>query len=146
LKRHIAPRLVISAAVLVALFLLIQLIPVEQTNPPVEADLTAPDAVKDILRRACYDCHSHETRWPWYGRVAPFSWWLAEHVIEGRADLNFSRWPLFDFEARELMLRDIEKQLVDGTMPLPSYLVGHREARLSDMDRKVLLEWARGGY
>ena len=71
---------------------------------------------------------------------------MAKHVTKGRADLNFSRWPLFDFEARELMLRDIEKQLVDGTMPLPSYLVGHREARLSDMDREVLLEWARAGY
>jgi len=139
-------KLIISAAVLAALFLLIQLIPVEQTNPPVEADLAAPAPVTDILRRSCYDCHSHETTWPWYSRVAPFSWWLAEHVTEGRADLNFSQWPLFDFEARELMLRDIEKQLVDGTMPLRSYVLGHREARLSDRDREILLEWARAGF
>ncbi len=139
-------RFVISAAVLAALFLLIQLIPVDQTNPQVESDLVAPVPVKDILRRSCYDCHSHETSWPWYSRVAPFSWWLAKHVTEGRADLNFSQWPLFDFEARELMLRDIEKQLVDGTMPLRSYVLGHREAGLSDRDREILLEWARAGY
>jgi hypothetical protein len=145
-KRKISRKLITSAAALAALILLIQLIPVEQTNPPVEADLVAPAPVKDILRRACYDCHSHETRWPWYSRVAPFSWWLAEHVTEGRADLNFSQWPLFDFEARELMLRDIEKQLEDGTMPLRSYVLGHREARLSDGDREILLDWARAGY
>ena len=146
MKPRVFRKLIISAAALAALFLLIQLIPVEQTNPPVEADLVAATPVKDILRRACYDCHSHETRWPWYSRVAPFSWWLAEHVTEGRADLNFSQWPLFDFEARELMLRDIEKQLVDGTMPLRSYVLGHREARLSDRDREILLEWARAGF
>ncbi|MCK9996617.1 MAG: heme-binding domain-containing protein [Candidatus Krumholzibacteria bacterium] len=145
MKWKMSRKLIISAAVLAALILLIQLVPVEQTNPPVEADLVAPAPVKDILRRACYDCHSHETRWPWYGRVAPFSWWLAEHVTDGRADLNFSRWPIFDFEARELMLRDIEKQLMDGTMPLGSYVLGHREARLSDRDREVLLEWVRAG-
>ncbi len=146
MKRKMSRRMIISAAVLAALFLLIQLIPVEQNNPPVEANLVAPAPVQDILRRACYDCHSHETSWPWYSRVAPFSWWLAEHVTEGRADLNFSQWPLFDFEVRELMLRDIEKQIVDGTMPLRSYVLGHREARISDRDREILLEWARAGY
>jgi len=146
MKTRVSRKVIISAAVLAALFLFIQLIPVEQANPPVEADLVAPSQVTDILRRACYDCHSHETSWPWYSRVAPFSWWLAEHVSDGRADLNFSRWPLFDFEARELMLRDIEKQIVDGTMPLQSYVLGHREARLSDRDREILLEWARAGY
>ncbi len=146
MKTRVSRKVIISAAVLAALFLFLQLIPVEQANPPVEADLVAPAQVTDILRRACYDCHSHETSWPWYSRVAPFSWWLAEHVRDGRADLNFSRWPLFDFEARELMLRDIEKQIVDGTMPLRSYVLGHREARLSDRDREILLEWARAGY
>lgn len=138
--------LVISAAASAALFLLIQLVPVERTNPPVEADLVAPAPVKDILRRACYDCHSHETRWPWYSRIAPFSWWLAEHVTEGRADLNFSQWPLLDFTARGLFLGDIKKQLEDGDMPLRSYVMGHPEARLSDRDREILLEWVRAGY
>jgi len=145
-KRHFSRKFAIGAAIPAALFLLIQLIPVARTNPPVNADLVAPAPVKDILRRACYDCHSHETRWPWYSRIAPFSWWLAEHVVEGRADLNFSQWPVFDFAARELILRDMEKQLVDGTMPLRSYVLGHPEARISDRDREILLEWVRAGY
>jgi len=146
LKQLAKRRFIISAALLAALILLIQLVPVEKTNPPIESDLVAPVQVKNILQRACYDCHSHETRWPWYSRIAPVSWWLAAHVTEGRADLNFSQWPLFDLETRGLFLRDIEKQLLDGTMPLWSYVVGHREARLSDRDREILLEWARAGY
>jgi len=139
-------RFLIGAAVLAALFLLIQLVPVRRTNPEVEADLVAPAAVKDILKRACYDCHSHETNWPWYSRVAPASWWLVRHVEKGRADLNFSQWPLFDLETRGLYMRDIEKQLTDRTMPLRSYTWGHPEARLMDGDRSLLVAWARSGY
>jgi hypothetical protein len=146
LKRPVKRGFFLSAAVLAALFLLIQWVPVKRTNPPIEADLVAPEQVKNILQRACYDCHSHETRWPWYSRVAPISWWLASHVTAGRADLNFSQWPLFDLETRGLFLRDIEKQLVDGTMPLRSYTVGHPDARLSKEDRALLLEWAREGF
>jgi hypothetical protein len=131
---------------MVALFLLMQLKTVDRTNPAVEADLVAPPAVENLLRRACYDCHSHETRWPWYSRLAPVSWWLADHIRLGRADLNFSQWPLFDTEAKELFLRDIEKQLEDGTMPLRSYTLGHPEARLTAAERTLLVEWARSGY
>ena len=145
MKRPVKRGFFLSAAVLAALFLLIQWVPIKRTNPPIEADLVAPEQVKNILQRACYDCHSHETRWPWYSRVAPISWWLASHVTAGRADLNFSQWPLFDLETRGLFLRDIEKQLVDGTMPLRSYTVGHPDARLSQEDRDLLLEWAREG-
>jgi hypothetical protein len=129
-----------------ALFLLLQLKTVDRTNPPVEADVMAPAAVEEILRRACYDCHSHETDWPWYSRIAPVSWWLEEHVRRGRADLNFSQWPLFDQQAQELFLRDIVKQIEDGTMPPASYELGHPEARLSAAARATLVEWARSGY
>ena len=142
----VTKKFLFGAAVLAALFLLMQLKTVDRTNPPVEADLVAPATVENLLRRACYDCHSHETRWPWYSRLAPVSWWLAEHVRRGRADLNFSQWPLFDAEAQGLYLRDIEKQLEDGTMPLRSYVLGHPEARLSAREKSLLVEWARSGY
>ena len=139
-----APRkFFLGAALFAALFLLIQFVPADRSNPPVGADLVAPAVVKKILKRSCYDCHSNETRWPWYSRIAPVSWWLAEHVEEGRSDLNFSQWPLFDMETRGHLMRDIEKQLTDGSMPLRSYALGHREARLSDRDREILLEWTR---
>ncbi len=146
MNRLVPRKFFLGAALFAALFLGIQFIPSIRSNPPVEADLVAPAQVKEILRRSCYDCHSHETRWPWYSRIAPASWWLAGHVKKGRADLNFSQWPLFDLEARGHLLRDIEKQLTDSTMPLRSYTLGHREARLSDTDREILLEWARAAY
>ena len=97
--------------------------------------------MKAILRRACYDCHSHETHWPWYSRIAPISWWVVEHVDHGRGDLNFSEWPNFDFEAQQIEFLDIAEQVENGEMPLPNYLILHRDARLSDEDRRILLEW-----
>ncbi len=144
--RRVSRNILFGAAATAALFLLIQLKTVDRTNPPVEADLVAPAPIEGLLRRACYDCHSHETRWPWYSRLAPVSWWLDAHVRKGRADLNFSQWPLFDTETQGLFLRDIEKQLEDGTMPLRSYVLGHPSARLTAAEKTVLVEWARGGY
>ena len=119
----------------------IQFVPVTRDNPPVTSELRAPPAVLRILRRSCYDCHSNETRWPWYSRVAPMSWGVADHVHEGRRDLNFSTWPVLDFELQDLAFRDIREQVSEGHMPLRSYLWVHRDARLSDADRKVLLKW-----
>lgn len=72
--------------------LLIQFVPVSRHNPPIVTDMPAPPAVKAILKRACYDCHSHETRWPWYTRIAPLSWMIAADVRVGRRVLNFSTW------------------------------------------------------
>jgi len=135
-----------TAIVSLVVLLGLQLVPVDRTNPPVLSPISAPEEVAKILRRSCYDCHSHETRWPWYSRVAPLSWWIADHVEEGRGDLNFSDWPAFDFELQELAFRDIEKQIEKGEMPLRSYLILHPDARLSEADRQLLLRWARSGF
>lgn len=81
-----------SALGMCVAFILIQFIPVNRINPPVEADVSAPPDVGSVLRRACYDCHSSETRWPWYSHVAPVSWVIAHDVHEGRATLNYSTW------------------------------------------------------
>jgi len=126
----------------VGLLLGIQLVPVDRTNPPVDAEVLASAQVKAILVKACFDCHSHKTRWPWYSRVAPLSWGIAHHIHEGREDLNFSRWPILDFERQDLMLREIAKQLKKGAMPLREYTWLHPEARLSASERRVLLVWA----
>jgi len=134
--------LLLGAAVFVAV---IQVIPARRTNPPVRSDLRAPGEVKEILRRACYDCHSHETVWPWYSRIAPVSWWVVSHVNEARGDLNFSEWPRFDPELAGMALRDIETQVTKEKMPLPSYTILHPGARLSDAERRTLINWARLG-
>lgn len=129
--------------VLVLVLVGLQVVPVDRTNPPVQTALEAPAEVDEILRRACYDCHSHETRWPWYSYVAPVSWFVVGHVNHGRGDINFSEWPVFDFELQEHAFRDIEEQIEKGEMPLRSYKRMHRDAELDEQDRETLLRWAR---
>jgi len=127
---------------LAALLVAIQLVPVDRANPPVETDVAAPPDVARILRRSCYDCHSHETRWPWYAYVAPVSFLVAHDVEEARGDLNFSRWPAFDFDEQNHLFEEIREQVGDGTMPLRQYLWAHPGARLAEEDKRILLEWA----
>ena len=124
-------------------FAALQLKQPERANPPVESDVGAPANVDEILRRACYDCHSHETRWPWYGYVAPVSWWLAEHIEHGRGDMNLSRWPTYDLEEQAYIFKDIREQIVEDEMPLESYRIMHAGARLTEADKQILLKWAR---
>lgn len=131
----------ILAAVL--MFGAIQMMPVERTNPPVESELQVPEEIAAILEKACYDCHSNKTRWPWYSYVAPVSWYLVRHVQRARSDLNFSEWPVFDLELESDALRDIHKQVSRGKMPLKSYKIMHRGARLSRKEREILLRWAK---
>jgi hypothetical protein len=140
-RRH----LIRSTAGLAVLLAGIQLVPVERTNPPVTAEVIAPADVKTILRSACFDCHSNETHWPWYSRVAPISWWMVDHVGEGREELNFSQWPVLDLEAQGDALSDIVQQIEKDEMPLKSYRLGHPEARLDARQKAVLLDWARNG-
>ena len=130
-----------AVGILAVILIGMQIIPVDRTNPPVQSEIQAPDSVTAILERACYDCHSNQTRWPWYSYVAPASWFVVRHVDHGRGDLNFSEWPTFDFEAQELILTDIYEQIEKEAMPLSSYLFLHRGARLAEADRRVLLEW-----
>ena len=77
---------------LLVMLVAFQFVPVERSNPPVETATAPPPSVEEVLRRACFDCHSHETRWPWYSRVAPASWLVARDVHEARQELNFSDW------------------------------------------------------
>jgi hypothetical protein len=141
-RRKLAQRAGLAFAVLVVLA---QFVQPDRSNPPVVSEIAAPPQVAAILKRSCYNCHSNRTEWPWYAYVAPVSWLVADHVEEGRGDLNFSNWPVLDFEAVDDSLRDIEKQVAKGDMPLPQYVWLHPEARLSDEDKAVLLAWARSG-
>ncbi len=129
-------------ASVVLVFVLIQLFPVETKNPPVERDVPASPAVKSVLRRACYDCHSNETQWPWYSRVAPASWLVAHDVREGREALNFSTWNRYDTEHRIESLAESWEEVAEGEMPQWFYLPAHRDAKLSAPDRALLRTWA----
>lgn len=118
------------------------------TNPPVQPghDLLASNAppaeIVSLLRNACYDCHSDETKWPWYSHVAPISWWLVDHVESGRKRLNFSNWPYDDPKRAAKRWRSMGEAVADGDMPLPSYLKGHPEARLTTAQRDAFAKFA----
>ncbi len=98
---------------LLVVFIGIQFVQKEHTNPPIQSELAAPDGVQTILRRSCYDCHSNETRWPWYSRIAPVSWYTVGHVNHARSDMNFSEWPTFDPEEQEHLLEEIREMMDD---------------------------------
>ena len=131
----------VLALLLLLGFVGIQFVPVERSNPPVEEEIAAPPEVAAILERACYDCHSHETRWPWYSRVAPVSWLVAEDVKDGRRHLNFSRWNQYDERRRAGKLREVVELTSEGEMPLWFYLPLHPSARLSSDDLETLAKW-----
>jgi hypothetical protein len=125
----------------VILFVAIQLVPMTRDNPEVEEEVAAPPAVRDILRRACYDCHSHETSWPWYSFVAPMSWLVVSDVHEAREHMNFSTWNDYDEDERSELLEEVWEEVEDGDMPLWFYLPLHPEAKLSDADKQLLQSW-----
>ncbi len=141
MKRKIA---LFLAASIAALGLLQFTNPV-RTNPPAARDLltVAPlsPAIAAVLRAACYDCHSHETQWPWYSRVAPSSWLVVADVKEGREHLNFSDWPSAPERAAKKFDR-ISEVLDYREMPPKKYTLLHPEARISERQRQELLDWS----
>ena len=128
------------ALFIVAVFLLAQVIRLERSNPPVRSDL-APVAAKPVLQRACYNCHSNETTWPWYSNVAPVSWLVAMDVKDGRSHLNFSEWEAYDAVQRIHKLEAIAEELKDGGMPPWYYAFVRRDSRLSEAERNQILAW-----
>jgi hypothetical protein len=133
-------RIVAAGAVV---FVLIQMIPASIGNPPITQDIAAPPQVESILRRGCYDCHSNETRWPWYAHLAPVSWLVTRDVNRGRNRINFSHWDKYSDDPETVIrkLQNIDKFTRNGTMPLWYYLPRHSDARLSDADREVITKW-----
>lgn len=130
--------------IVIGLLLLgIQFVPVPRENPPVVAAITAPDDVQTLLEGSCFDCHSNQTVWPWYSRVAPVSWLVFRDVKKGRGELNFSEWGEYADRRRDHKLEEIEEKVGEGEMPLKYYLPLHPSARLSETDRQTLIDWAK---
>ena len=123
-------------------FIAIQLVPVSRTNPPVQGEFRGSTEVVPVLRRACYDCHSNETVWPWYSRVAPLSWIIAHDVNEGRAVLNFSTWDQLSAAKQAEAIKESWEEIAEGKMPTWYYVALHPEARLSANDQSVLRAWS----
>ncbi|MCA9510247.1 MAG: heme-binding domain-containing protein [Myxococcota bacterium] len=127
----------------VALLAAIQLVPVDRSNPPVTSEVPADPATREILRRACYDCHSNETRWPWYARVAPVSWLVAHDVEEGREHVNFSTWNEYTAKKQRKKLDEVWEEVEEGEMPLWFYVPLHPDAKLGEADLRAIEAWAK---
>jgi hypothetical protein len=118
-------------------------------NPPIVpghdalASAAPPPAVAAMLKDACYNCHSFETKWPWYSYVAPLSWYVARDVNAGRGALNFSDWPQDDPKRARKRWRHVADEVESGEMPLPIYTRIHRQARLDEQQRADLVNWAQ---
>ena len=131
----------IIVGIFVGGFILLQLVPYgrDHSNPAIAAEPAwdSPET-KALAQRACFDCHSNETVWPWYSHIAPVSWMVQNHVDEGREYLNFSEWGS-GREAEEG--EEMAESIYDGEMPVRSFLITHPEARLTEEEKQVL---ARG--
>ncbi|MBE0568019.1 MAG: heme-binding domain-containing protein [Krumholzibacteria bacterium] len=125
----------------VAVLVGLQFVPVDRGNPPIRSDFSGPAEVKEILQRSCYDCHSNETRWPWYSRVAPVSFLVAGDVKEGREHLNFSDWGAYDGAARAKLGAEVLEVVEKREMPLPIYVLLHGEAKLTGSELTTLRGW-----
>ncbi len=100
-----------------------------------------PENVKTILKNACLDCHSNNTNYPWYDKIAPVSWMVNKHVKDGKKQLNFTEWNEFDKFQKINVLEDIRQELEQETMPLKPYVMMHKEAKLTDENKKLMYAW-----
>ena len=139
----------ITIILLVLGFLVSQFIRPDFTNPPIAASETLaastalPADVQMVLARSCNDCHSNQTTYPWYSSVTPFNWFLADHIAEGREELNFSKWNTYGTDKKIKKLEEICEVIESAEMPLPSYLWIHRDAVLSESESRLLCEWTK---
>ncbi|MCF6206907.1 MAG: heme-binding domain-containing protein [Sulfurovum sp.] len=127
-------------------FLLLQAIQVEIPQPPAKIDpnneIKAPKEIMTMLKTSCYDCHSYETKMPWYGHISPISLEVKSHIKEGREAVNFQEWETYDEKKRQKIYKGITKT-INFRMPMPMYLFIHEEAKLTKSQRDTIKAWAK---
>jgi len=140
-------RIKIGIIVLLVILVAIQFIQpapnqsVQASTGGITSIISVPDNVNAILQNSCYDCHSNNTRYPWYATLQPGAWWMASHIDEGKAELNFDEFGNYSERRRVSKLKAIQGSVKDESMPLPSYTFMHRGASLSKTDQKLLIDW-----
>lgn len=135
--------------------LLVALIAIQFVHPALNRSTTAsphdiatkypvPTEVAGLLRRACYDCHSNNTHYPWYAAVQPVGWWLTSHVNDGKRHLDFSEFATYPTKRARSKFGEVADEVDQRSMPLKSYTWMHPEARLTPAEIKLLVDWAEG--
>jgi hypothetical protein len=114
------------------------------TPDDIFANFQAPDSTKQLIQTACYDCHSNNTIYPWYAEIQPVAWWLADHVNEGKSELNFSEFASYKPKKADHKLEEVIEMIQEGEMPLKSYTLIHGDAKLSEAQKTGIITWANG--
>ena len=135
---------------LLGVFIIIQFIKPDKnqsdavTPNDIFANFQSENSTKQLIRTACYDCHSNNTVYPWYAEIQPLAWWLADHVKEGKSELNFSEFATYKPKKADHKLEEVIEMIQEGEMPLKSYTLIHGNAKLSDGQKKAIITWAEG--
>jgi hypothetical protein len=112
-----------------------------KTENDISVSYPVPDGVKTILSKACNDCHSNKTEYPWYANVQPVAWWLNDHVVDGKRHFNFNEFNKYRIAKQYKKLEECIKEVKEGGMPLPSYTIMHKNAILTMDEKVVLTNW-----
>lgn len=134
---------------LLIVFIAVQFIqPAKNVSGNTDKDISTlypmPDSVKQIVTRACADCHSNKTVYPWYANIQPLGFWLADHVKEGKREINFNEFASYRIAKQNHKLEEVIEKVKEGEMPLPSYTIIHKEAKLSEAEKIILTQWCQG--
>jgi len=132
--------------IILALFILIQFIKIEKNDSKNEMNaistvMEIPVEVNRIIQTSCADCHSNSTNYPWYNKIAPASWFLANHVNDGKEHLNFSEWTTYNKDQKQHIIKNLKEVLNEREMPLKSYVLVHKELGLSENQYQILYDW-----
>ncbi|MBW8359536.1 MAG: heme-binding domain-containing protein [Weeksellaceae bacterium] len=133
--------------VLLVAFILIQFFRIDRTNPPVNQGMdfltikNTPQNTANLIRNGCYDCHSNETKYPWYTNIQPIAWFLKSHIDEGRKKLNFSTFATYEPKRQAHKLYEAVEMVETGEMPLESYILGHPEAKFTTAQRDEIVRY-----
>lgn len=149
MKAIVKKRLKYLFFLILALFIIIQFFPIDKSTPEFDSSgdfiaLSNPgDEVTSILKTSCYDCHSFESVYPWYANIAPVSWWIKDHINEGREHLNFSIWSSYTVKRADHKLEEVIEEVEDHAMPLSSYTIIHSDASLSPEQEQELIDFVK---
>ena len=116
----------------------------EKLPSDITSKFTIPENVNSILQKACNDCHSNQTKYPWYSEIQPFAWWLHDHIQEGKEELNFSTFTSRPLAIQYHKFEEVVEMVKEGEMPLPEYtwLGMHPEAKLTSQEKETIIHWA----
>ena len=133
--------------IIIVSFILIQFFPIDKNNPVATPKMDflqikdTPEKTANLIRNSCYDCHSNESKYPWYANIQPFGWFLENHIQEGRKELNFSTFATYEKKRQTKKLDEAVEMLEKNEMPLDSYVIAHAEAKLSAADKKEVMDY-----